>query len=204
MLLLASAGMAPAESTPTRLPPVEQCADTSGFADFRKSLTAAVAARDMAALTALMSDDVHVSFGGRFGKLQFVNFWGQTPTEHARLWRQMDTILGLGCATTRDGRGVEYRALPAMFVTSRGLDGFTTWVALPGAILRARPTPRAKAVLRLPAWTVLEAESDGGDWLEARTPKGRRGHVAGSQVRSTIDYRLIMEQRGGQIGRAHV
>lgn len=192
------AGAAP-NAVPTRLPPVEQCADEQGFGNFRNRLTAAVAARDMTALTALMSDDVHVSFGGRYGKGEFVAFWSQTPAEHAKLWRELDRILALGCAARRDGEGVEYRALPAMFVTSGALDGFTTWVALPGASLRVRPSATAKAAMRVPAWTVLDAiDHDGGDWVDVRTPKGRRGFVAVGEVRSIIDYRLIIGQRAGQ------
>jgi hypothetical protein len=153
----------------------------------------------MGALTALMSDDVHVSFGGRRGRQEFVAFWRQTPAEHGQLWRQLDTILTLGCASTRDGRGDEYRALPAMFVTSGALDGFTTWVALPGAVLRERPSTKARAVMRVPAWTVLgEVEYNGGDWIKVRTPRGRRGHVAVGLARSIIDYRLIVEQRAGR------
>ena len=201
MSLLAAlllAGASP-PAAPTRLPPVEQCADDAGFGEFRNSSTAAVAGRDMARLTALMSDDVHVSFGGRFGKVQFVNFWSQTPAGHAQLWRQMDTILQLGCATARDGRGMEYRSFPSMFVTAGPLDGFTTWVTLPGAVLRGRAAPTATAVMRLPAWTVLEEiEYSGGQWIEVRTPKGRRGFVAADAARSIIDYRLIVEQRAGQ------
>lgn len=195
-LILASAVP---NATPTRLPPVEQCADQSGFVDFRRALTTAISARDMSALLALMSDDVRVSFGGRYGKAEFANYWSQSPTERHKLWHQMDTIMRLGCATARDGGGGEYRAFPAMFVTSGSLDGFTTWVTLPNAVLRARPALGAQVVMRVPAWTVLEeVEWNGGGWVEAHTPKGRRGHVAVEQVRSIIDYRLVVGQRGGR------
>jgi len=93
---------------------------------------------------------------------------------------------------------VAYRAIPAMFVTGDDLDGFSTWVALPGAVLRARPVTGAKA-MRLPPWTVLgEVEHDGGSWIEARTPKGRRGYVLTSEARSLLDYRIIFGPRDGE------
>ncbi len=60
-----------------------------------------------------------------------------------------------------------YRAMPAMFVTGDDFDGFSTWVALPGAIVRSRPNAGAPVRRRLGAWTVLEeVEHDGGDWIE--------------------------------------
>ena len=106
--------------------------------------------------------------------------------------------LRLGCAEAKDGKGAAYRAIPAMFVTGNDLDGFSTWVALPGALLRARPTTRATVMMRLPPWTVLdEAEHDGGSWIEARTPKGRRGCVRTSEARSLLDYRIICGRRDG-------
>ena len=86
-----------------------------------------------------------------------------------------------------------------MFVTGDDLDGFSTWVALPGAVLRARPATGAKVTMRLPPWTVLdEVEHDGGSWIEARTPKGRRGYVRTSEARSLLDYRIIFGRRDGE------
>ena len=85
-----------------------------------------------------------------------------------------------------------------MFVTGDDLDGFSTWIALPGAVLRARPMTKAKVTMRLPPWTVLdEVEHDGGLWIEARTSKGRRGYVHTSEARSLLDYRIIFGRRDG-------
>ena len=86
-----------------------------------------------------------------------------------------------------------------MFVTGDGLDGFSTWASLPGAVLRAKPDGKAAARMRLPSWTVLsEVEHDGGSWIEVRTPKGRSGYVSTEEVRSLLDYRLIFGRREAQ------
>ena len=53
--------------------------------------------------------------------------------------------------------------------------------------------------MQLPAWTVLEEVGhDGGSWIEASTPKGRRGYVSTAQARSLLDYRLIFGRRDGR------
>jgi hypothetical protein len=86
-----------------------------------------------------------------------------------------------------------------MFVTGDGLDGFSTWASLPGAVLRAKPDGKAAARMRLPSWTALsEVEHDAGSWIEVRTPKGRSGYVSTEEVRSLLDYRLIFGRREGQ------
>jgi hypothetical protein len=185
-------------AAPVRLPPVEQCLNDPGFSRVRKQLEKVVHARDLDGLLLLMSKDVRVTFGGRFGRDGFRAHWASVPDDREHLWRELDRALGLGCAEARDGRGVAYRAIPAMFVTGDDLDGFSTWVALPGAVLRARPVIGAKA-MRLPPWTVLdEVEHDGGLWIGARSPKGRRGYVRTSEARSLLDYRIIFGRRAGE------
>jgi hypothetical protein len=185
-------------AAPVRLPPVEQCLKDPGFTRVREQLEKVVHARDLDGLLSLMSKDVRVTFGGRFGRDGFREHWTSVPDDRARLWRELERALRLGCAEARDGKGVAYRAIPAMFVTGDDLDGFSTWVALPRALLRARPTARAKITMRLPPWTVLdEVEHDGGSWIEARTPKDRRGFVRTSEARSLLDYRIIFGRRNG-------
>ena len=187
-----------AAAAPVRLHPVEQCRGDPGFTQVRQKLEKVVAARDLDGLLSLMSADVRVTFGGRNGRDGFREHWTSVPGDRDRLWKELDRALRLGCAEAIDGRGIAYRAIPAMFVTGDDLDGFTTWVALPGAVLRARPAAGAKAMMLLPPWTVLdEVEHDGGSWIQARTPKGRRGYVRTSEARSLLDYRIIFGRRDG-------
>ena len=162
-------------------------------------LEKAAATRDVAGLIALMSDDVRFSFGSGVGREGFKQHWASAPQERLRLWEEVGEAIKLGCAKAVDGQGREYRAMPAIFVTGDGLDGFSTWVARPGAVLRAKPSAGAKAKMRLPAWTVLEeVEHDGGDWIVARTPKGSRGFVSTAQARSLLDYRIVFGRRDGR------
>jgi hypothetical protein len=184
---------------PTRLPPVDRCGGDPAFAEFRRQLETSVTRHDAEALFALMADDVRVTFGGRSGKADFRDYWDRTPSQRGALWGELNEVLRLGCAKAVDGQGVEYRAFPAMFVTGDDLDGFTTWLSRPGAVLHAKPALESAVLQKLPSWTVLQAgDFDGGAWLAVRTPKGRSGFVERGQIRSLIDYRLIAEPRRGR------
>ena len=186
-------------AAPVSLPPVEQCRGDAEFSRVRQQVQKAVDKRDLQSLIALMSQDVRVTFGGQSGPERFSDFWTASDQDQELLWSKLASALRLGCAQAVDGEGKPYRAIPAMFVTGDGLDGFSTWASLPGAVLRAKPDGKAAARMRLPSWTVLsEVEHDGGSWIEVRTPKGRSGYVSTDEVRSLLDYRLVFGRRDGQ------
>ena len=175
----------------TRLPPIDQCKGDPGFDRFRSELQSAVAREDADALIALMDDKVLLTFGGRRGKDQ-VQAWLGNSAEGAKLWRELRDVLTLGCAV--EGQA---RIFPSMFVQADDLDGFETWIARPGARLRARPSAQAAVIAKL-SWDVLTETGswDGGEWIPVRTSDGRLGYVHRSAARSLIDYRLIAERRG--------
>jgi len=192
------AAIALAAAAPQFLPPVERCGGDPEFSRVRSRLNRAVAHRDLDGLVALMSNDVRISFGSGVGKEAFVRQWSSSPSDRARLWLELDKVLRLGCAKAVDGSGREYRAMPAMFVTGDGLDGFSTWVALPSAVIRRRPKASASVRTRLAAWSVLEnVDHDGGDWIEVRS-NGLPGYISTKQARSLLDYRIVFGHREGQ------
>ena len=186
-------------AAPVSLPPVDKCRGDAEFARVRQQVQKAVDKRDLNGLMSLMSDDIRVTFGGQSGPERFSDFWTASDQDQDLLWSELSSALRLGCAQAVDGEGNPYRAIPAMFVTGDGLDGFSTWASLPGAVLRTKPDAKSEAKMRLPSWTVLsEVEHDGGSWIEVRTPKGRSGYVSTDEVRSLLDYRLVFGRRDGQ------
>jgi hypothetical protein len=176
----------------TRLPPVDQCLHDPSFAEFRTALASAVEKRDIDALTALMADDVRVSFGGRYGKEQFRAYWRSAPANSEDLWAELSEALSLGCAV----KG-EARVFPSMFAQADDFDGFETWIARPGARLRRAPRTSAPIVARL-SWDVLQLDGqwNGEPWIPVRSLDGRRGYVHKSAARSPIDYRLVARRQG--------
>lgn len=185
-------------AAPVRLPPVEQCVGDADFNRVRRQLERAVETRDLDGLMSLTSDDVRASFGGRSGREAFSDYWTAASEDRELLWNELRSALRLGCAQAVDGEGKPYRAIPGMFATGGDLDGYSTWIALPGAVLRSQPNANASARMRLPAWTVLnEVGHINGSWVEVRTPKGRSGYVSTAQARSLLDYRIIFGRRDG-------
>ena len=181
-----------AAAAAVRIPPVDQCPPDAGFGEFRAVLIDAVSRKDVDAFIALMDDGVRLSFGGRGGKADFREMWAKSPTEQAHLWRELGDVLALGCAV----RGTA-RVFPSMFVQANDLDGFSTWVARPGARLRTRPSLKAPIRARL-SWDVLTVDNDqGGDWVAVKTSRGQRGFVHRTAARSVIDYRLFVQPIGG-------
>lgn len=133
-----------------------------------------------------------LTFGGRRGKDHFRAYWLANPAEGSKLWSELSDAIRLGCAI----KG-QTRVFPSMFAQADDLDGFETWIARPGARLRARPSTRAPVLAKL-SWDVLTETGswDGGEWIPVRTANDRRGYVHRDAARSPIDYRLIAERRG--------
>jgi len=179
---------------PARMPPVDRCPAEAGFVAFRSSLIRAAKLRDLDALVELMDENVRLSFGGSSGKQGFRDLWASKPERRDLLWRELGDALQLGCAM----RGAS-PVFPSMFVQADKLDGFTSWIARPGARLRRWPSRSAPIRGRL-SWHVLTADGtwNGGEWIKVRTGDGRRSYVHTASVRSPISYRLFADRRKGE------
>ena len=192
MLLLTLAAVA---LSPSQLPPVDQCASDPSFVQFRNELRRTIERRDIQALLSIVADDIHASLGGHVGKKDFIELWQlDQPRRISRVWKELGEALRLGC-TMRDGLATA----PSIEDQIGDRDVFETRIALPGAILRTRPSERSRAVARL-NWHVLtvRGSSDGGPWVRVRLDDGRAGYVKDALARSPIDYRAWFRKRGGK------
>jgi len=186
LLALAAASMG-------RLPPVDQCASSRSFAEFRTALRRTIARRDTAALLAITADDIHASLGGHIGKKDFIELWGLKQPRGSKVWKELGDALRFGCSMRA---GV---ATAPSFEDQLGgdRDAFETRIALPGAVLRKRPVDNSPAVARL-QWHILTLDGpwDGGSWVKVKLDDGRRGYVRDALARSPIDYRAWFRKRG--------
>jgi hypothetical protein len=195
LLVLAPEG----EARAPRLPPVDDCAADSSFVEFRDRLTAAIERRDRDAILALISDDIHVDFGGGAGRDDFARTWELERPDSSQLWDELSQALRLGCAREPVGGG--YYA-PAMFLTGDDLfdDPFTAAVVIrDSAVLRAAPDPAAELVATL-AWdvvTVPEWDFD-APWQRIQLADGRSGYVRTEDIRSPVDYRAAFQRVDGR------
>ena len=200
LALAALAGTAPPVSSPSRLPPIDQCATVAGFPEFRSTLLDAIKRRDSNALLALISDDILATFGqGGSGKREFTDTWNLAkpgPDKTSAVWDALGKALGLGCAWSGD-------ALVSPSIIAQidpMVDGFTTVLAVaPGAALRTAPSQEAPvlAALNWELLTLRETEA-GDDWFAVARADGAMGFVRKDQVRSVIDYRAVFERRDGR------
>ena len=138
-----------AVAAPVSLPPVDRCRGDAEFSRLRAQRQKAVDKRDLDGLLALMSDDVRVSFGGASGRERFSDYWTASEQDRELLWSELGSALRLGCAQATDEEGKPYKAIPGMFVIGDDLDGFSTWVSLPGAVLRSKPNAQSQPKMRL-------------------------------------------------------
>jgi hypothetical protein len=113
----------------------------------------------------------------------------------SKIWKELGDALRLGCSMKA---GV---ATAPSFQDQLGgeRDPYETLIALPGAVLRERPTERS-AVLRRLKWHLLMRDGiwDGRPWVRVKLADGRRGYVHEKMARSPIDYRAWFDRRGGR------
>ena len=193
LALLAAA----APSPPHKLPPVEQCAGDKSFTAFRTALKDAAARKDQAALLALLSPDVIVSFGGDNGREAFVRQWSFDATEYGNLWDQLATMLRLGCAKSEGTRMIP--SLAAQFDGQGDEDMFEKAVVVtPGAKLRKGPEIDSPVIATL-AWDVVAIIDSASDLQSrVRTVEGREGWLSDDELYSPIGHRMVIQKIGGK------
>lgn len=184
-------------ATPHRLPPVEHCKTDSDFAAFRAQLNRAVKARDPVALKGLIATDVTVNFGGDVGWADFAKSWGlDRQAKASKLWGEMADALALGCAVAPDGRS---RVMPGLFEkVDDDVDIFDLITVRAGTPLRATAGGEGRIIATLD-WHAGEVQAGGSEaWTHVKLLDGRTGWVASDRLVSPIDYRLVVEKRGGR------
>jgi hypothetical protein len=161
-------------AAPLRLPPIDECAKDHSFVQFRSELRNAVEHRDTEGLQRAGFDS-HFRPGASF-------------------WNELGKRLRLGCVMRHD-----YAMVPSIDyqLIDRNLDEYTTLVARPGALLRSRPSKRARIVARLNWHVLLEPEDAGGDWTSVRLTDGRKGYLHSGQSYGAMGYRFRFEKREG-------
>lgn len=175
-------------------PPRDDCAKQPGWRAFRDMLGHAVARRDGDALTALVSPEVQLDYGGGHG---IDTLRRRLDDQDYRLWDKLAAILPLGC-----GFQGKLAALPWIFWnTPETLDPYQgMWVTGSAVPLRENPAATAAPLATLD-WALVEAaphKEANPRFLKVTLPQtGTSGYVEAGKLRSVIDYRVIAEPSGG-------
>jgi hypothetical protein len=187
-------GTAPAAAAAS-FAPIETCHHQPGAAQFRAALTRAVRARDVAGLVALAAPDVKLDFGEGAGRAELRG--RLAGAEGAKLWRELDRILPLGCAAQAGNL-----VMPSVFAHDFGeIDAFDVMVVTGANVaLRSGPSAIARPIRRL-SWSLVEPLSGEDFERPFRQVRvhggGPTGFVSSAYLRSPLDYRLIVGRKGG-------
>jgi hypothetical protein len=178
------------------LPPRDDCAALPGWSAFAAKLSAAVKARDAAALAALSSPDVTLDYGGGHGPAELQKRLA-APAGQA-VWADLARILPLGCAVQGD-----LAVLPWFFwnVPDEVDPGMTMLVTGQGVPLRAKPSDTAAEVDKLD-WSLVTiattpAYNPAARYTAVITGKPqRKGWIETARLRSLLARRVIAERKG--------
>ncbi|MCP5395878.1 MAG: SH3 domain-containing protein [Sphingomonadaceae bacterium] len=193
-VLVALPGVAEAKSWPPR----DTCGSVPGASDFRRALTTAVVNRDEAMLLALASPDILLDFGGGSGRETLRERLDEPPYN---LWQELDALLRLGCAAGDSGEGPEI-TLP-WYWSQRidEVDGMEGMLATGSSVaMRAAPDADAKVLATL-NWDAVQLAGEWdpqAEYLRVSKPHGPTGYVRADQLRSLIDYRLLVSPVDGK------
>ncbi len=193
-LALAAPALAGEDAGGMYYEPQDECRSDASAAAFLDRLARAVEARDADALVALASEDVHLDFGGGEGREELRARLEGGEEYYGDLWKELATILTLGCASADDGLIM----LPWYWGQDFGeLDPFSTMLAIrPKVDVRQAPSRDARVIATL-EWDPVELAADydpEAEFVEVVLPNQKRGFVETGTLRSMIDYRLIAEK----------
>lgn len=187
-----------------QLVPQDEAISDPSFAAFRNQLDATIAAKDTAALRAILAPGVLVSFGGESGPDAFFERW--RPTDPAsELWPLLAKLFTLGSTVEKSDEGVTAIYPYAYAAFPEDLDAFTSGVITGrGVKVREKPDETAAVVTQLdydvvkvPDWRFDPRTGTSPPWIEVELWNGKSGFVAKSSIRSPGDYRVGFTKQGG-------
>lgn len=176
-----------------RFEPRNECVAVEDAEGFRMALATAVANRDEAMLQKLVDPEILLDFGGGSG---WPTMRERLNSQDYQLWAELDKIIRLGCAMDEDSGML---ALPWYWTQDLGLeDPFSTMLVVGFDVpLRQGRAPDSPLIDRI-SWEAVTLLDDWTDDPEAlvhvQFPSGRKGYIAWKNLRSQVDYRLLVER----------
>ena len=178
--------------------PVDDAAKQPEFFTFRAQLQVAVAKRDKAAVLAVVSKNIHISYGVDNGIENFKKTWA-IDKPNSKLWETLGAVLAFGGSFQQDG------SFNAPYVSSNwpdaAGDGFEN-VAIVGSKVNVRKAPNQSSdVLQTLSYEIvpLDSKDHGNDqWVAIKLPNGKKGYVSRYFTRSPVDYRAFFAKVEGR------
>lgn len=172
--------------------PSDDCSAAPGWPAFRKSLVAAIGARDGTALAALASPDVTLDYGGGSGVEELQK---RLADPERQLWQELDAMLPLGCAVEGG-----LAAIPWVFWNVPDTIDSYSAMLVTGADVPLRDGPQGKARGNV-GWFIVGIDpmdyKPDAKMTKVTLDNGEKGWVETGKLRSLLDYRLIAEPKDG-------
>lgn len=167
----------------------DRCLEVAGYAQFRAELEQVVRSRDAERLRALFHPEGEMRVNSVGGN-RHVADWGFTRPEAQVVWKELESILELGCIPH------ERRLfLPAMAVMVEMGEMDETIIALHHLSVRERPDAGSRLVRIAEPGAKLTLLRHDGEWSHVQS-KGIEGYVPTAAVRSPASYRLELGRHG--------
>ncbi|MCM3871338.1 MAG: SH3 domain-containing protein [Pyrinomonadaceae bacterium] len=195
-----------ATASARKLLPVDEGAKDASFKTFRDSLIRAVRQRNTRFVLSVLHPRVHLSFGGHYGKKDFLELW-KPDSPKSELWNELSTALLLG-GTFGISEGKRVFWAPYTFIAfPDDLDPYE-YAAIIGENVRVRSQPNTSAsIVTILSYDIVKAtrlitentrEVNPRGWVRVAVPDGRNGYVASKYIRWPIEYRLSFERIRGK------
>jgi hypothetical protein len=192
----------PAVGQVGKLTPIDEADKNPSFYVFRARLFEAVQRRDLAFVLGILSPNIKNSFGGDDGIEGFKKIWKPEQPE-SNFWNTFVRVMGLGGSFDREGRFLApytYGKFP------NSIDSFEHG-AIIGENVRVRKEPKLDSavvdtlsfdIVKVLDWNPNLPAGMKEKWVIVSLRDGGNGYVAGTYIRSPIDYRAGFEKKDGK------
>lgn len=176
------------------VPPRNTVEESASAKKFVRQLKKIVEAKDLRALMRHIDPDIHLSFGGDAGTVDFLRYWNllEKP-ENSELWQELNRILKLG-GVMEDKKFITF---PYLFTDwPDEFDAFE-YQAITGSRVTVRDAPSTEAkVIRQITYEIVRPIIEDSDdqprtWYKIETHDKKVGYVHRDYIRSAIDYRMF-------------
>lgn len=204
-LVLALFAVVLANAAPAaQLKPIDEATGNASLMKFRNELQGVIARKDTPALIRLFAPDVYFGYADDARGLAAFNKLWNPASNDTRLWVALAMIVDGGgkfASPATFNAPYVFAAFPADYDINA-----TVIVTNPAAVLRRAPGASASIIRKLDH-EILEVVKASGrwqhmagpnDWEQVKDTTGQIGFVPSIDVRSPMDYHLVIENRGGR------
>jgi len=170
------------------------------FDAFYNEFTAAVRGKDMTFIDGILDDGVMSSFGGEPGIAFFYEYWGEWKS-YDELWDVLEEIIALGGVYDQ-----AKKSFVAPYLFQAGLEAYEQFAIIAKDVPVYANASTGSQVIASLDYSVLEFHSSGEFWekgpedfVSVTLLLGDKGYMQKKYLRSPIDYRLRIEQKGRRV-----